>query len=485
MSSNINPYNINGLYPVAGQDNSSQGFRDNFTNIKNNFIYAQSEISDLQSKAILTSALNGQTINNDMAGTTITRPQLKAWTQSLLDLGTVSSSVTLDFRSANFQKITTAGSANIDFSNWPSSSGTNALGYGLLRLWVVVTDAEHTLTLPDSVTIGITDIAGAITLEDGSTVITFDTPGNYVFDFSSIDGGQNYLIFDVVRNRSSFRDPSFYFNSEVNPTLLVGYGPGSINTAIALESGFDAISAHGSYNSVSIGDISINNIFQNVSGSLVPGYSVTSTRGNIDLGEISPAESNDFLGYFNAITFSGNTHAPGGNYFAQVSSIGFYATGTDTVNGLGGNVAIYTTPDGASGATTYGGGMVQAIGIENDQSTILYGTLNTRAGMIEGGTYVQQFATVGGTTFTANSSVSTLIMDSALSAAVSNATVILPANPVDRQVFKISAVAPITSSNIYAPGGESVKWAKSNVFSSGNLTLKLTYMSSVSTWYRS
>jgi len=77
MSSNINPYNINGLYPVAGQDNSSQGFRDNFTNIKNNFIYAQSEISDLQSKAILTSALNGQTINNDMAGTTNYSPTVK------------------------------------------------------------------------------------------------------------------------------------------------------------------------------------------------------------------------------------------------------------------------------------------------------------------------------------------------------------------------------------------------------------------------
>jgi hypothetical protein len=31
MASNINPYNIDGTYPVAGQDNSSQGFRDNFT----------------------------------------------------------------------------------------------------------------------------------------------------------------------------------------------------------------------------------------------------------------------------------------------------------------------------------------------------------------------------------------------------------------------------------------------------------------------
>jgi hypothetical protein len=49
MSSNINPNNINGNYPVAGQDNDSQGFRDNFTNILNNFAFAASEISALQS----------------------------------------------------------------------------------------------------------------------------------------------------------------------------------------------------------------------------------------------------------------------------------------------------------------------------------------------------------------------------------------------------------------------------------------------------
>ena len=37
MTSQINPNNIDGSYPVAGQDNNSQGFRDNFTNLKVNF----------------------------------------------------------------------------------------------------------------------------------------------------------------------------------------------------------------------------------------------------------------------------------------------------------------------------------------------------------------------------------------------------------------------------------------------------------------
>lgn len=49
MTSQINPNNVNTAYPVAGQDNSTQGFRDNFTNIKLNFTYAANEISALQS----------------------------------------------------------------------------------------------------------------------------------------------------------------------------------------------------------------------------------------------------------------------------------------------------------------------------------------------------------------------------------------------------------------------------------------------------
>ena len=39
---------INTAYPIAGQDNDSQGFRDNFTNISNLFVEASSEIGDLQ-----------------------------------------------------------------------------------------------------------------------------------------------------------------------------------------------------------------------------------------------------------------------------------------------------------------------------------------------------------------------------------------------------------------------------------------------------
>jgi hypothetical protein len=74
MASSINPNNIDTTYPVAGQDNDSQGFRDNFTNLKTALTYAKSEIEDLQSKAVLKSALSGTTLDNDFAGAVITAP---------------------------------------------------------------------------------------------------------------------------------------------------------------------------------------------------------------------------------------------------------------------------------------------------------------------------------------------------------------------------------------------------------------------------
>ena len=73
MTSSINPNNINGAYPVAGQDNDSQGFRDNFTNIKTNFDYASAEITDLQSKVVLKAALTGTTLNNNMNNSSNTK----------------------------------------------------------------------------------------------------------------------------------------------------------------------------------------------------------------------------------------------------------------------------------------------------------------------------------------------------------------------------------------------------------------------------
>jgi hypothetical protein len=93
MTSLINPNNIDGGYPVAGQDNNSQGFRDNFTNTKTNFQFAADEISQLQSYAVLKAALTGTVLDNNMNGSVLSNAQLQDMSLTRVALGTLSGSV--------------------------------------------------------------------------------------------------------------------------------------------------------------------------------------------------------------------------------------------------------------------------------------------------------------------------------------------------------------------------------------------------------
>lgn len=52
MASNINSNNIDITYPIAGQDNDTQGFRTNWQNIQQNFSVASSEISAIQGNVL-------------------------------------------------------------------------------------------------------------------------------------------------------------------------------------------------------------------------------------------------------------------------------------------------------------------------------------------------------------------------------------------------------------------------------------------------
>jgi len=84
--SSINTNSLDVNYPIPGQNNSTQGFRNNFTNIKQNLDIAGNEISDLQNKAVLKSALANSVINNDMANTLIANAatlQFRATTYNL------------------------------------------------------------------------------------------------------------------------------------------------------------------------------------------------------------------------------------------------------------------------------------------------------------------------------------------------------------------------------------------------------------------
>lgn len=205
MASQINPNDIDGAYPVAGQDNNSQGFRDNFTNTKTNFTYAANEITDLQNNVVLKAALTGTTLDNDMGGSTISDAVIRDFACTRVSIGTVSGSQTVNYASGHYQTLTTSGSVTLAFTNFPAS-GNQAF----LIVRVTVASTAHTLTLPTAV--GTSASSASVLGIQGisSNVITFAATGTYEFQFHTEDGGTSIYLSELTRPRNSFTNALGY-----------------------------------------------------------------------------------------------------------------------------------------------------------------------------------------------------------------------------------------------------------------------------------
>jgi hypothetical protein len=204
MSSNINPNDIDGTYPVAGQDNNSQGFRDNFTNIKTNFQYAEDEINDLQSKVILKSALTGTVLDNNMGGSLLYNAQVQDISLTRIALGTVSGSTTINYALSSYQTMTLGANTSLAFTNFPAAGAA-----GIVRIQVTVSNTAYTLTLPAAVSVGVTGIEGI-----SSNVITFATTGVFEFEFTTSNGGTTITVADLNRPNNYYSNPIFLASSQ-------------------------------------------------------------------------------------------------------------------------------------------------------------------------------------------------------------------------------------------------------------------------------
>jgi hypothetical protein len=174
MTSAIVPGNIDGTFPIAGQDNSSQGFRDNFTAIKNNFTTAATEITNLQANKASTDA------NTSFNDKVVSRATLKDTAETVYAHGTVSSgTLTLNHENGNFQTVTITGNVTFAFSNFPTS-GT----LGRIILLTTVGFRCNSITMPSAVK-KATNVTGS----DGSSVTVNPGVGRYMWEFMTTDAG--------------------------------------------------------------------------------------------------------------------------------------------------------------------------------------------------------------------------------------------------------------------------------------------------------
>lgn len=189
MTSAINTGSINPNYPVPGINNKSQGFRDNFASIKTSLDTAATELTDLQGKVLVKSALTGTTINNDMAGGQISNVLTLGFRNTTTPLGSnLNGIVTIDCSKADVHTGTVTGDCSLDFSKWAPSETQ-----GRVEI-ILEVSAGQKIAFPDNVKYGLDTIEG---FKDNGITRAVTIPATMPkvhWVFSSVDCGANVEI---------------------------------------------------------------------------------------------------------------------------------------------------------------------------------------------------------------------------------------------------------------------------------------------------
>ena len=226
MSSTINTNGINVNYPIPGVNNNSQGFRDNFVSIKNNLNIAGTEVTDLQNKVIVKSALANTVINNDMANTLMSNTLTRGFRASTYNLGNaLSGTVLVDVSLGDVQYGAITGDTTLQFTGW-SDVGTQSK----VDLQLAISNSIAVLSFPTA--ISSNNCYGVTTLENYANIASVSTVsfpyGVCQLDYrlSTLDCGNTITIEPYNRPRKStdlrVRTPApTGFPGDVNGTFCV------------------------------------------------------------------------------------------------------------------------------------------------------------------------------------------------------------------------------------------------------------------------
>lgn len=173
---------IDTAYPQAGKNNDSQGFRDNFANIKNALMSTDSDVAYLQEHAVQLDRENnfGYNIAKKL---TLQSPATKLYDDTL---NIRNGQVDVDFRDGSYQKFKVDSNTTFQITNWPSIEQQGQLPvpvYASIILSVTPTTSTS-LTL---------SVSGAINASDGVsdfTAITSTSTGVKFLEIWTDDMGQ-------------------------------------------------------------------------------------------------------------------------------------------------------------------------------------------------------------------------------------------------------------------------------------------------------
>jgi hypothetical protein len=181
--SQINFASINENFPVAGQDNDTQVFRDNFDTIKTNFRLAQEEISDLENNTARTD--QETEFNNNIVSTAVFRNNRDI----ILDGGAISvNQLGVDYANGNYQIFRIGASVTLGLLGFPTDTSFPR-GVGKVTLELYSDGAARTVTL---------DPSNAVIYKKKSSDSTFTWSG----DNFTVSSSSDPVIIEIWRHSS-------------------------------------------------------------------------------------------------------------------------------------------------------------------------------------------------------------------------------------------------------------------------------------------
>ena len=188
MASNINWINIDETFPIAGQDNDSQGFRDNYSVIKNNFQTAYNEITDLQ---LNTARLDVGTV--DFNNHTVSRVNLNQYTHGVYNGGQISTTTLVDYRNGPYQFFKVTADLQLNIAYFP-----NLTNLSKITLELTADDVTRNVSLFFT---GSTRFIKKPTWPGTTTIPVTSSTNPILYDFWTHDGGAT--IFGEYRGQSA------------------------------------------------------------------------------------------------------------------------------------------------------------------------------------------------------------------------------------------------------------------------------------------
>ena len=199
----VNVADLDTAFPVPGQDNDSQGFRDNFTVIDNNFTSTKARLEDLEANAVRIdrdpgiSSFETTNVFVELSGGSGTarliNPTLQSHREVKYDVGDVITNATIRFsgdQAGSYQTIVMTGDTELTIN---AASAPDSGFYQKVILHITATGSTRNLTWDNGVTIKFDTESEGFWHRDDTRVSSIPVGDVHIIELWTYQGSTTYF----------------------------------------------------------------------------------------------------------------------------------------------------------------------------------------------------------------------------------------------------------------------------------------------------